>query len=241
MSDEETRGTVSESQQTAGQQLAAAGAEGHDGYAVWTVLARGGEADGREPLADAVTALEGEGIVLRGVYDVTGFRADADLIVWLHGEDPIALQAAMRRVRRTNELAGLDAVWSAVGVHRDAEFNKSHVPGFLRGERARTWLALYPFNRSYEWYLLPAEERSRMLAEHGRRGAAYREVVANTVSAFALGDYEWILPLEFDDLTQLVDMMRDLRAVDARMHVRDEVPFFTGRRIELDEIGEVVA
>ena len=72
-----------------------------------------------------------------------------------------------------------------------------------------------------------------MLADHGRKGAAYRSVVANTVAAFALGDYEWILPMESDSLTDLVDMMRDLRATEARLHVREEVPFFTGRRIEL--------
>jgi chlorite dismutase len=35
--------------------------------------------------------------------------------------------------------------------------------------------------------------------------------------------------------------MRALRATDARMHVREEVPFFTGRRIEISEIAEVIA
>ncbi len=80
-----------------------------------------------------------------------------------------------------------------------------------------------------------------MLAEHGRKGAAYKSVVANTVASFALGDYEWILPMESDILVDLVDMMRELRATDARMHVREEVPFFTGRRIEPAELPEVLS
>jgi chlorite dismutase len=79
-----------------------------------------------------------------------------------------------------------------------------------------------------------------MLAEHGRKGAAFRGVLANTVSAFALGDYEWLLPLEADELTELVDLMRDLRATDARLHVREEVPFFTGRRVTTAELVEVL-
>lgn len=79
-----------------------------------------------------------------------------------------------------------------------------------------------------------------MLAEHGRRGAAFHTVLANTVASFALGDYEWILPLEADDPTDLVDMMRDLRYTEARMHVRDELPFFTGRRIQSAELVEVL-
>ena len=35
-------------------------------------------------------------------------------------------------------------------------------------------------------------------------------------------------------------MMRDLRATDARMHVRDELPFYTGRRITTAELVEVL-
>ena len=79
-----------------------------------------------------------------------------------------------------------------------------------------------------------------MLAEHGRAGAAFTGVIANTVASFALGDYEWLLPLEADELTDLVDLMRDLRATDARRHVREEVPFYTGRRVSTAELVEVL-
>jgi chlorite dismutase len=102
-------------------------------------------------------------------------------------------------------------------------------------------MTIYPFVRSYEWYLLPQEERSAMLAEHGRAGSAFRGVTANTVASFALGDWEWLLPLESDELTELVDMMRDLRATEARRHVREEVPFYTGRRISTAEVPEVLS
>ena len=216
------------------------------GFTLWAVLRRNPTAD---VLADdsavasfdlALEAAADAGVTVRGIYDVSGFRADADLMLWLHGDDPAVLQSTLRALRRTALLQELLPTWNAMGVHRDAEFNRSHVPGFLRGERARDWLVVYPFNRSYDWYVLDEQERARMLAEHGRKGAAYRSVVANTVAAFALGDYEWILPMESDSLTDLVDMMRDLRATDARLHVREEIPFFTGRRIASAEVPEVV-
>lgn len=217
------------------------------GYTLFAILA-GPRPRGVAPtpadldgLAAVAGALPADGVTLRGLYDVTGMRADADLMVWLHGEDPVALQRALRALRRTSVLAAFENIWSAMGVHREAEFNKRHVPGYLRGEHPRGWLCLYPFVRSYEWYLLPEEERSRMLAEHGRKGARFTDVVANTVSTFGLSDFEWLLPLESDELISLVDMMRDLRATDARRHVREEVPFYTGRRIEVAELAEVLS
>ena len=63
---------------------------------------------------------------------------------------------------------------------------------------------------------------------------------ANTVAAFALNDYEWILALEADDLHDLVDLMRDLRSTAARRHVREEIPFYTGRRIDAAGVVEIL-
>jgi chlorite dismutase len=66
----------------------------------------------------------------------------------------------------------------------------------------------------------------------------YPDVRANTVPAFALGDYEWILAFEADDLYRIVDLMRHLRGSVTRRHVREEVPFYTGRAMD---IGELIA
>ncbi len=220
-------------------------------FALWAIFRRNQLAHGpadvatqkaeSEELAQAVSEVELSGVTLRGWYDVSGLRADADVMVWLHADTAPELQAALRRLRRSAALGRLLPTWNALAVHRDAEFNRSHVPGFMRGEPAREWLTLYPFVRSTEWYLLPDEERRRMLAEHGRMGAAHTSVVANTMSAFALGDYEWMLPMESDELTDLVDLMRDLRATDARRHMREEIPFFTGRRVPTAEVTEILA
>lgn len=191
-------------------------------------------------VGQAIDDLAVAGVSTRGLYDVSGMRADADLMIWLHGPSAQGLQAAYRRLRRTAIIGALVPTWNAMGVHRTAEFNARHVPAFMRGLEAKGWLCLYPFVRSHEWYLLDDAERSTMLADHGRRGAAHRGVLANTVAAFALGDYEWLLPLEADDPLELVDLMRDLRYTEARRHVREEVPFYTGRRIQPDELAEVL-
>jgi chlorite dismutase len=192
-------------------------------------------------LAEAIQAIEASGVTVRGIYDTSAFKPDTDLMFWLHGPTAEGIQRALRVLRRTGLVRQLLPTWNYMAVHRDAEFNKSHVPAFLRGVAPRDWLTVYPFVRTHEWYLLPDEERSRMLADHGRKGAAFRTVLANTVAAFSLGDYEWILPLESDTLTDLVDLMRALRQTDARLYVKEETPFFTGRRISVDEVPEVLS
>ena len=211
-------------------------------YTMWSVFAL------RDPIGDGdrtamaveadalLSGLNEAGTVVRGCYDVSGLRADADLMVWWHAETPEALQVAYQELRRTRLGAHLVPVWSQLALHRPAEFNKGHVPAFMADEEPRAYLCVYPFVRSYEWYLLPEEERRDMLVEHGKMAREYPDVRANTVSSFALGDYEWMLAFEADDLHRIVDLMRELRASRARRHVREEVPFYTGRRRELAEI-----
>ena len=210
-------------------------------YTMWSVFrADRGLPDDRAAVADEVDALIEElaakDVVVRGLYDVSGLRADADLMVWAHAESSDDLQEAYARLRRTRLGASLVPVWSQLALHRPAEFNKSHVPAFLADEVARDYLCVYPFVRSYEWYLLPDDERRALLVEHGQMGREYPDVRANTVPSFALGDYEWILAFEADELHRIVDLMRHLRGSETRRHVREEIPFYTGRRRPAAEI-----
>jgi len=177
------------------------------------------------------------GVSVRGIYDVSGLRADADFMLWIYGDTAENVQVALQQFKRTSIGKRSTAVWSAMGLHRPAEFNKGHVPAFMTGAPAKQWVVVYPFVRSYEWYLLPDEERRAMLVEHGMAGRDFSGILSNTVSAFALGDYEWILALESNDLHEVVDMMRELRNTQARRHVRIEIPFYTGHLISSQELA----
>ncbi|MGC5017652.1 hydrogen peroxide-dependent heme synthase [Micromonospora sp. DT47] len=210
-------------------------------YTMWSVFRATSPLPAlRENVSGEVEALfeelAGKDVTIRGVYDVAGLRADADVLIWWHSSSSDALQDAYRRFRRTTLGRALTPVWSQMALHRPAEFNKSHIPAFLANEEPRPYLCVYPFVRSYEWYLLPDAERREMLAEHGRLARGYPDVRANTVASFALGDYEWMLAFEADELHRLVDLMRDLRASGARRHVREEIPFYTGRRRSVADI-----
>lgn len=218
--------------------------EGHHycAYAAYRAPAAAGTAAGDAAAADeAREALTGGGAVtVRGTYHLTGFRAEADVMAWITANSSDELQDAIAAFRRTAFGRVLEPYWTSIGVHRDAEFNRAHIPAFLAGEEPRRYLCVYPYVRSLEWYLLPPDERRDMLAEHGRMGRDYADVRANTVSAFALGDYEWLLAFECDELERIVDVMRHLRGAQARRHTREELPFLTGIRKPLAEIAAAI-
>lgn len=215
-------------------------------YTAWSVFRVKdplGDDDRSGPAAEVIELfeqLEAKDVTVRGTYDVSALRADADLMIWWHAATADALQEAYSRFRRTSFGRRLEPVWSNMALHRPAEFNKSHVPAFLADETPRAYVCVYPFVRSYEWYLLPEADRRALLAEHGKMARDYPDVRANTVASFALGDYEWMLAFEADELHRIVDLMRHLRGSETRRHVREEVPFYTGRRRDIGELINLV-
>jgi len=171
-------------------------------------------------------------ITIRGTYSTVGFRADAELMMWWVGRSPDEIQDLLIAFRRSSLGKRLDLTWAFMGVVRPAEFSKDHLPAFAKGEPPRKYVCVYPYVRTTEWYLLPADERATLLREHGEMGREFPDVLANTTSAFGLSDWEWILAFEADDLSRIVDCIRRLRDAKARAYTKEEVPFVTGIRKE---------
>ena len=213
-------------------------------YALYSVFALGESlpADDGERgrlIAESLDYVKGAGAEIRGFYDVSGFRAEADLMVWWLDDDPEVLQDAYHRLRASALGKFLDPVWSCMGLHTPAEFNKRHIPACFGGVAPRDWAMVYPFVRSYDWYLKAPEERARIMAEHGRNGfAQYPDVKGSTLSAFGFSDYEWVLAFEADSLDRLEGVMHAQRYTEARLYVREDTPFFTGPRVSLGEWAE---
>jgi chlorite dismutase len=169
------------------------------------------------------------------VYSTAGFRPDAELMMWWVAPSPDAVQDLLVAWRRTSLGRETELAWAFLGVVRPAEFSPDHVPAFVRGEPPKRYLCVYPFVRSPEWYLLPPADRKDLLVEHGTFGREFPDVLANTTSGFGIGDWEWILAFEADDLTRLVDCIRRLRDAKARRYTKEEVPFVTGIRKDVGE------
>jgi hydrogen peroxide-dependent heme synthase len=177
-------------------------------------------------------------VATRGVYSTAGFAAHADIVLWWVGSSADDIQDLLVAFKRTELGRRLEQVEMFLGLVRPAEFAKDHLPAFVQGKPPKKYMTVYPFVRTPDWYLLDPSERGALLKEHGDAGREFPDVWANTTSAFGLGDYEWILCFEADSPDRIVDLIRRLRATEARRYTKLEVPFFTGIR---KEVGAAVA
>ncbi len=213
-------------------------------YASWTVVARGEAMAYDEHLAaqDLKRWIEGSallGVTVRGMYDVSGMREEADLLLWLHGPSAEGLQAALRAFRRTGAGESTETVWTAMGAHDAREVSRGHVPPFLDVLQAGAWVSVCPVSPTPEWMALADQERREIIDERGRAIAKVPGAQVSILPSLGLSDYEWLQAIEAPTAGALVDAARALRAAsDGALH--DDAPYYAGRLIDHREAVDVL-
>jgi hydrogen peroxide-dependent heme synthase len=176
-----------------------------------------------------------EKVGLRGVYVSQAFQAHTDLLFWMYADRFEDMQNLQLELRRSSFGKAVDTPHSFTGMTKPFEFSE-HPTSFQMGIPPRDYLCFYPFIRTPEYYLLPKWEREAVIRDHGLVGHEFVPgILTNGVHAFGLGDYEWLLSFETNDLGLLVDCVRKLRDCKARLYTQHEWPFIVGRRFELPE------
>ena len=178
----------------------------------------------------------GESVTLRGVYSVMGMSPDVDMIVWAHAPKLEQLMKLAVQIDQTTIGRALKLAQSYVGVAGMSQYDPEHGPAFLKGIPARRYLSVYPFMKTPEWYLVPFEERRRLMIEHGEMGREFPEILTNTVNSFGIQDQEFIVALEDDDPHQLVKMVQRLRAAEVRKYTALDTPIYLGDRKSVCEV-----
>ncbi len=220
-------------------------AEANDVYSVFWIVKRNGGPSQREQGAatDELRALlcAQSNVQLRGAYSLAGLRADADAIFWLYGNDLDALQSSWLALYQTCFGRYLRPINIYLGLATPSQYVADHVPAFLRDVPPRRYLSVYPFVKTHEWYLLPYEERQRLMRQHGELGREYPGILTNTISSFGLGDQEFVVAIEGDDPAEIMRMMRQLRSAEVREYTTYDTPIYLGRRLGLHELVAQVA
>jgi chlorite dismutase len=105
----------------------------------------------------------------------------------------------------------------------------------------RRHVCFYPMNKrrgeTKNWYLVPFEERSRLMLEHGKVGRHYAGAVTQIISgSIGFDDWEWGVDLFADDPLTFKKLIYEMRFDEASAAYAEFGPFYVGLQFGVDEL-----
>ena len=109
-----------------------------------------------------------------------------------------------------------------------------------------THVCFYPMDKRRDpeqnWYDLPFEERADHMEAHGEIGRDYGGKVTQMITgAIALDDWEWGVTLWGEDLTDMKDLLYEMRFDPSTSQYADFGPFYIGRRLPPEDLPAFLA
>lgn len=105
--------------------------------------------------------------------------------------------------------------------------------------RRQTYLVLYPFVKTIQWYLLGKDTRQGMMNEHIRIGHQYPEIKQLLLYSFGVQDQEFIVVYETEALYRFSELVNELRGSDVREYTERDTPVYTGIWRPVDSLARL--
>ena len=188
--------------------------------------------------AFCTAASRAEQRLMQHAYSTIGLRAEGDLLLWRMASSIEELEATAADLLGAGIGQWLTPSISMIGLTRPSQYVKrptTQEQSLFTGERSR-YLVVYPFSKSVEWYLAPAEERQAVMRGHMKIGHAYPQVRQLLAYSFGLDDQEFIVAYETDELVAFQDLVRELRESESRRATIRDTPIITAIHRPLGEI-----
>jgi chlorite dismutase len=199
-------------------------------------------ADAAAFAAAATPAADDVAVVRTTWYSSIGLEPGIDLMAWRVAKEIDALEVAAARLLSAGLGRWLEVRISLVGRIGPSQYVRRPTPqeqSILSGERSR-YLVVYPFTKSTDWYLAPAEERQHIMNEHMRVGHRYPSVRQALAYSFGLDSQDFVVAYETDDLAAFGDLVRELRGTESRRSTVSDTPIVLGVHRQLSEIIELL-
>ncbi len=158
------------------------------------------------------------------VYSTLGLREDADIMLWMVSDSIEKTQVMTSKVYSTVLGKYLTQSYVFLSAARPSVYSSKVTPGFMTDAQPMKYCIVYPFVKSREWYLLPFEERKKMMEEHIAVGRKFPQVRLNTTSSFGLDDQDFMLAFETEDLMAFQELIIQLRETRVSKHVVRDTP-----------------
>lgn len=157
-------------------------------------------------------------------YSTVGLRKESDFMLWSISDSIEKIQVLTSKVYTTVLGKYIDASEVFLSATRPSIYSNKVIPGFMEVDEPLKYNIVYPFVKSREWYLFPFEKRSEMMKEHINVGKKFPQVRLNTSYSFGMGDQDFMLAFETDNLIDFQDLIMKLRETQVNRYVVRDTP-----------------
>ena len=174
-------------------------------------------------------------------YSTVGLRAETDFMLWRIGDSLELFQGMSRQLNRTALGAYLTTPYSFIAMTKRSIYVDKHIHPGQEGRRTQIvpgeyrYLFVYPFVKTRDWFLLPAERRQEMMNVHIEVGHKFPSVKLNTTYSFGLDDQEFVVAFESDKPADFVDLVMALRETEGSRFTLRDTPIITCVRKTIHE------
>ena len=157
-------------------------------------------------------------------YSTLGLRDDAEFMLWMISDSIEKMQIFASKIYSTILGKYVEPSQIYLSASRASLYSNKVVPGFVTDEPPMKYVIVYPFVKSRDWYLLPFDERRKMMQEHIMVGRKFPQVRLNTSYSFGIHDQDFMLAFETNDLTDFQDLIVQLRETQVSRYVVKDTP-----------------
>jgi chlorite dismutase len=206
----------------------------------WRRLDYAARKDGREAFARLV---EEAGPAIRTYpYSTLGLKTEGELLLWHKTTSPIDLQSHVARLLQTGIGQYLQLTINLWGFTRPSTYTRRPTTQeqAIDLEDRQTYLVVYPFSKTTDWYLMSKDARQGMMNEHMRIGHEFEDVRQVLLYSTGLDDQEFVVAYETEDLPRFSQLVVALRDTEARRYTLKDTPIVTGIKRDLREALELI-
>lgn len=177
-----------------------------------------------ESAREVENVIKNSGINFRS-YSTLGIRDDADFLFWFSAKTVEEIQSVISKLYLTVFGKYITPSKTYLSCTRPSIYaRKGRVLSFVAGMEPKKYAVVYPFIKTREWYLLSREERQKMMDEHIDVSQNYPQITLNTTYSFGIGDQDFMLAFETDELRDFQNLIMDLRETQVSRYVQQDIP-----------------
>jgi chlorite dismutase len=160
-------------------------------------------------------------------YSLVGTRGDADLMIRVSAAALEPIHELHVVLNQSGLMRYADISHSFLAMTKESVYSDEPQPLQPREGSDRKYLIVYPMWKKREWYLLPGEERMRIMRSHIEVGRRYGSIEINTAYSFGIDDQEFVVSFNADDPGEFLDLVQELRGTESSAYTASETPIFT--------------